>query len=389
MEKVVSVRYCEDYSIEEVSKTLDTCFADIGGLNNIIKPKTKVMLKCNLATNSQPNNAKTTHPSVVIAIAEKLAKLGASCVIADCPESSGMLNKIYETTQMLYASNQGNAELNLDETVTEENIDGVKTKKLTLMQLVNEVDYIVNIPKLIIDPTFVVKGAVDNLFGLVPSEMQDILKDRLMLPKDYNNYLLDILSVVQNKTILNILDGVVASEIDGTQRIMNVIMTSTDTVCLDAVVYNMLGLDTKDYSLFQEAQKRNFFDLSTDIVTVGDNLAIFKKQDLMLVPADPDGQKSKFSAKKRKQIYLSSQQRPKVYTNKCKGCKKCFLACPVGAISENRDENGEIYAKINLGTCINCLRCVRTCPYQAINVVTPIKYKNMRAKIDKRLTRKK
>ena len=121
------------------------------------------------------------------------------------------------------------------------------------MQLVNEVDYIVNIPKLIIDPTFVVKGAVDNLFGLVPSEMQDILKDRLMLPKDYDNYLLDILSVVQNKTILNILDGVVASEIDGTQRIMNVIMTSTDTVCLDAVVYNMLGLDTKDYSLFQEA----------------------------------------------------------------------------------------------------------------------------------------
>ena len=385
MKNNVSVRYCEDYSIHEVADALDKCLEDIGGLNNIIRPKSKVMLKCHLSTNNQPNDAKTTHPSIVIAIAEKLAKLGANCIIADCPESTSDLSKIYETTQMLYASNQGNAELNLDETVVEQEIDGTKTKKITLLQLVNDVDYIINIPKLIIDKTFVVKGAVDNLFGLVPSEMQDILKNRLFLPKDYNNYLLDILSVVNSKTVLNILDGVVASEIDGTQRIFNVIAASKDAVCLDAGVYNMLGLKLEDYSLFQEADKRQMFDLKTGIDIVGDSMELFKKQDLILPPKDPDGQNTSVSAKKRKQLYLLTQERPNVDINKCKGCKKCFLACPVNAIMEGRDENGEIFAKISLDTCINCLRCVRTCPYQAIGVVMPLKYKNMQAKIDKKL----
>lgn len=389
MEKIVSAHYCEDYSIKEVSATLDKCLEDIGGLFNLIKPKSKVMLKCHLATNNQPNDAKTTHPSIVIAIAEKIAKLGASCIIADCPENSSDINKIYETTQMLYASNQGNAELNLDERVSSIDIDGVKTKKLTLLNLVNDVNYIVNIPKLIIDKTFVVKGAVDNLFGLVPSEMQEILRNRLFLPKDYNNYLLDILQVVQDKTILNILDGVVASEIDGTQRIMNVIIASEDAVCLDASVYNMLGLNTEDYSLFQQANMRNMFDLTKPFKLVGDSIDIFKKPDLQLPPKDPEGQNSYLSAKRRKQLYMSTQERPKVDLTKCKGCKKCFSACPVGAILEGRDENNEIYAKINLDSCINCLRCVRTCPYQAINVVIPNKYKTMRSKIDKRLVDKK
>lgn len=388
MKKVVSIRYCEDYSIYEVGNVLDKCLEDIGGLNNLIKPKSKVMLKCHLPTNNQPNDAKTTHPSIVIAIAEKLAKLGANCIIADCPESSGVLNKIYETTQMLYASNQGNAELNLDETVVEQNIDGVKTKNITLLQLANEVDYIINIPKLIIDKTFVVNGAVDNLFGLVPSEMQDILKNRLFLPKDYNDYLLDILSVVKQKTVLNILDGVVAGEIDGTQRIFNAIIASEDAVCLDAGIYNMLGLDLEDYSLFQQANIRQMFDLKAGIELVGDSLELFKKQDLDLPPKDPDGQNTSLSAKKRKQLYMSTQERPRVDIDKCKGCKKCFSACPVQAIAEGRDEYGEIFAKINLDTCINCLRCVRTCPYQAINVVVPTKYKNMRTKIDKKLSKK-
>lgn len=381
MKNLVSLHYCEDYSTKNVKDCLESCLEDLGGLNSLIKSKSKVLLKCHLS-NNEPNRAKTTHPSVVVAIAEKLAKLGASCIIADCPEESGDINKIYETTQMLYASNQGNAELNLNDLVKQVEIDGVMTKKLTLLSLVDDVDYIVNIPKLILDKNFAVKGSTDNLFGLIPSEMQEILRGRLVLPKDYNNYLLDILSTIQDKLVLNILEGIVASEMDGTQRIMNAIAVSQDSVCLDECAYNICGLNRKDYSLFVEAEKRNLF---APAKIVGDKPIRFAKDNLDTPAPDPNGEMTDIKKSKRKQLYNSTQARPKVDVTKCKGCKRCFASCPVEAIEEGRDVYNEIYAKINREKCINCMRCVRACPYQAINVVIPSKYKTMQSKIDKRM----
>lgn len=383
MKNLVSLHYCEDYSTKNVKDALELCLEDLGGLSNIIKSKSKILLKCHLS-NNEPNSAKTTHPSIVIAIAEKLAKLGATCVIADCPEHSNDIHKIYETTQMLYVSNQGNAELNLDDSLKEIEIDGVMTKKLTLLSLVDNVDYIVNISKLILDKNLVVKGSTDNLFGLIPSEMQAILRGKLVLPKDYNNYLLDIVTTIGDKLVLNIMDGVVISEMDGTQRIMNFVATSQDSVCLDECAYNICGLNRKDYSLFVEAEKRNLY---TPCKIVGNQTSKFLKDNLDTPAPDPNGEMTDIKKSKRKQVYNSTQARPKVDTSKCKGCKRCFASCPVGAIEEGRDEYNDIFAKIDLSKCINCMRCVRACPYQAINVVIPAKYKTMQAKIDKRLKR--
>lgn len=384
MKNIVSLHYCEDYSTKNISDALDLCLDDLGGLYNIVKPKSKILLKCHLATNSHPNEAKTTHPSLVISIAEKLAKLGATCIIADCPANSLDVNKVYETTQMLYASNLGNAELNLDERLQEIHIDGKMTKKLTVLQLAQDVDYIINMPKLILDQNFAIRGATDNLFGLIPSEMQEILRCKLFTPKDYNNYLLDIFDTFKNKIVLNILDGVVGSEMDGTQRIMNILAVSQNPVYLDALIYKILGLSTEDYSLFHEAKHR---EISLESCTfLGDELQNFKKENLALPLPNIEPNIPQNLAKKRKQIYLSTQQRPCVDASKCKGCKRCFSSCPVEAIEEGRDEYNEIFAKINLDKCITCLRCVRACPYQAIDVVIPAKYKTMQAKLDKRLT---
>lgn len=46
----------------------------------------------------------------------------------------------------------------------------------------------------------------------------------------------------------------------------------------------------------------------------------------------------------------------------CNGCHACYNACPVHAISMQRDEEGFLYPVINPELCIGCGKCDKACP---------------------------
>lgn len=378
MNNKVSISYCEDYSRKNVEESLDKCLTALGGLATFIKPKMRVMLKCNLHNKFKPDDALTTNPVIVAVLAEKIAKLGASCVIVDSADSCNLyaIDRIYETTGMLKVSNEGNAELNNNFNVFKLDYDGVMTKQLTLLYAVNECDVIINMPKFIVDNNGM-HFAIDNLFGLVPSEMKLILKNRLFNEDKFNNFLVDLYENIKYKLVLNIMDAVVSQEANNSQRIMNCILASENLFALDKVCYQLINCNPNEHSLFKILEKRNHLSLNEQITVLGTNLELLVKQDFCL----PQSKKVDFNKSK----YYAYQKRPIIKPNLCKGCTRCIKACPTGAIVEKRDKFNEIYAEIDYSKCINCLKCVQSCPYSVIETKVPGKYKTLSTKLEKRM----
>ncbi len=47
---------------------------------------------------------------------------------------------------------------------------------------------------------------------------------------------------------------------------------------------------------------------------------------------------------------------------RCTGCAACYNACPAGAISMQRDEEGFLYPKVDNDRCLHCNACANACP---------------------------
>ena len=96
---VVSKNRCERYDHETVSRAIGKALEDIGGIEDLIGPGGRVLLKPNLLSAKAPQRAVTTHPMIVQAVAEKVRSLGAVPFIGDSP--GGVLRgvrRVWENT---------------------------------------------------------------------------------------------------------------------------------------------------------------------------------------------------------------------------------------------------------------------------------------------------
>ena len=80
MSKVSIVR-CPDYS--DTRKAIAEAVELLGGLKDIIHPGDRVLLKPNILAASPPENAATTHPSVVASMCEFVLQAGGKPIVGD------------------------------------------------------------------------------------------------------------------------------------------------------------------------------------------------------------------------------------------------------------------------------------------------------------------
>lgn len=376
MNNQVAIKYINNYNTEHVQKTLLDIFSSLNA-SKLIKQNSKILIKIDAGIDENPDKAVTTHPAVVQGMINILTDLGAQCIIADSPAKQYSLNgldKIYFETGMLEVANSTKSELNHNLAVCKVEIpNGIKTKSATLLEVVEDVDYIVNIGKLHYDQQLGMYGVADNIFGLVPGDIKQLVLNRLTTVEDFNNYVIDLVSKLQQKIILNVFDGVVALESNESQRMLSCLAMGENMFSLESVINTIIGRDSAD-TIVKTASKRGMIDFENQYTIVDGELQKFVLDDFDFgeITNASNLHTNKCS---QKRYFNRTQQRVVIDANKCKGCGRCASICPANAILMKYDKNGELYAKIDYTKCIFCNKCFTACPYSVADLKTPIGYK--------------
>ena len=380
MSKIVTLEYLNDYETEGLRKAVENSFENFN-IKNKIKPNMTILIKPCLLNAVTKDSGETTHPAVIRAVVDCLSKLGAKCIVADSPYkkfNEEHLSEVYITTGMLGMANLTKCELNQSLKTSDFEIeDGVKTKGVKLLDIINDVDAIINIGKIKLDENLGYVGSTANIFGLIPGEMKTIVLNRLRTLGDFNDYVIDVYEKIKDKIMLNILDGVVALESNKTQRMLNCLAMSDNSYSLDAAVLDILEINYKN-TLLKQANERELFDIDKPYKIVGEKVDKFKVDDFFMIDFDCHTE-----IKQPKGYFKTHQQRAFIDKDKCKGCKICSKICPTNAITMKLDKNNELYAEVDYKKCIFCKKCLTACPYSVVRNKTPFAYKIIMKEIEK------
>ncbi len=385
MNNNVSLRTLESFDLKAVESAVRECFADIG-IERIVRPKMRVLLKVALPESVHPDLALSTHPMVLRGIINILTELEVDVVVADSPYGKYTdVNQedVYLNTGMLEVANTTKCELNRDlSTCQLETPSGVRTKSLHLLNVINNVDAIINVGKIKIDDSLGYLGICANMFGLVPGEIKTQIIKRTETYKDYNNYIIDIIEALESKLVLNIADEVVAVERGNTQRLLSCIGMSENPYALDSAFIKMIGMDYKN-TLLKQADARGYINIDSPHKIVGDKLDKFVIADFQLPEQDEDTKVNLDSALSQKSYYCNNIEHVTIKGKECKGCTVCSKVCPVNAIIMRYDKEGELYAEVDYKKCIYCMKCYNACPYRVIKIKSPLGYKQTIKQINK------
>ncbi|MDI6917718.1 MAG: DUF362 domain-containing protein [Thermoplasmatales archaeon] len=337
----VSIVKCNDYSTMKnaIKQSLDL----IGGLGRIIKPNDRVLLKVNLLMAKKPEQAVTTHPSVVKAIIQLVKEKDGIPFVGDSAGGAGLTDKAFEVSCIKKVAEEENAELlNFERTGT------YRIKGLNIAKPLLDSDVIISLPKLKTHTFTFFTGAVKNFFGGIPGKQKSELHSKYPKLNDFSNMILDIYSAVKPK--LGIMDGVLGMEGDGPSNgevvKSNVILSSFDCVSLDYVSSALIGYNPMGIATTRLAYERKLGETES-IEIVGEKIENVKID--FRKPVSEDAKENVV---------------PFVDKEKCAQCLTCVSICPVNAINIINDD-----ITFNRTKCIRCYCCSELCPEGAIRLV--------------------
>jgi uncharacterized protein (DUF362 family)/Pyruvate/2-oxoacid:ferredoxin oxidoreductase delta subunit len=366
MNKIAIVQ-CADYQQDNVDRAVRESLDLLGGIGCYVRPGAKVLVKPNLITVRRPDEAATTHPTVVKALVQIVQAAGGLVTIADSPGgpfSRKRLAEVYAASGITQVATETGARLNYDlSAVNLPHPEGRLLKGVTVIKAVAEADVVITVSKLKTHTLTGLTGAVKVAFGAVPSPLKT--EYHLRMPKigDFSQALLDICSLV--KPCLTVMDAVVGMEGEGPSagdpRPTGAILASADSLACDVAAAALVGFDPLAVSTTRAAVGLGLTSgRLADVELVGDPLAelrvsSFKPASTWLVANTI----SEFLLGLYGRV---AGPRPVMDSN-CNGCRTCLRNCPPQAIVmvDKRPV-------VDYGQCIRCFCCQELCPQQAVTI---------------------
>jgi len=375
VKSTVSLVKCRSYDYAGVRSAVERSIENLGGLGRYINKGDRVLLKPNLLIRKKPEDACTTHPAVIKALAEILIEYGSRVVIGDSPGgpfSSVYLNSVYKQTGMEWAAKESGAVLNSNTKSFEKaNPRGLLLKKATLAEMLCETDKVISVAKLKTHGLMTYTGAVKNMFGLVPGITKAEYHLNMPGTGDFADAMIDVCLCVD--PVLSFIDGIVGMEGDGpsagTTVESGVLLSSPCPYRLDMAACSLIGFGTNEVPLLRRLAERKMISADmSDIEYAGDSpdsLGVRR-----FIPPKSHGVRD-FNETKAPGIikkFLSRfvQTRPFVSNVLCSGCGVCKESCPAGIIKIDGSK-----AKIDYKSCIRCYCCQELCPQKSVGIKRP------------------
>ncbi|MBA7560313.1 hypothetical protein ES708_01938 [subsurface metagenome] len=367
----VSIVRAHDYDYAEIYAAVGKGIKLIGGLAKIVPPGSKVFVKINhLPPPSPAEKGIITHPVFVEVVLGLLKEAGADITVGD-DITSGAGDGFQVSGFRQMCQRAGVRLTNLREAGFVETVcNGHFLDKVYLSKISLDADVIINLPKLKTHSLCVFTGGVKNMYGNIPSGLRQKFHAEYMRSEDFSQVLTDIFSTIRPQ--LTIMDGIIAMEGEGpaagSLRRLGVILTSQDTVAVDAVATKIIGLNPMDIHTTRYSDERGLgIGNLQNIEVIGERIDDVMVADFKL-PAGVVNTLARRMPRVLPRFILDQLSiKPSVIEHRCSGCSECEKICPVGAISVS----GET-AKIDYGICIQCMCCHEVCRFNAIVPKQPI-----------------
>ena len=373
MANMVSLHRCESYDEGAVKAAVLRQIDGLGGLGKYISPGERVLLKVNLLMKKKPEDATTTHPAVVKALAEILIAHGCAVTIGDSPGgpfTEGMLRGIYAASGMERIARETGASLNRNcSAASRENPDGLLLKKLIVTDMLNDADKVISVSKLKTHGMMTFTGAVKNMFGTVPGVVKAEYHMNMPRYDDFADALLDICLCAN--PVLSFMDGIEAMEghgpSGGRARKMNVLLASDSPLALDKTACAVISLAEERVPVLYRAAARGLCGEGlADIAFTGEPWESFAVTDFDIPPVRKP---MTYKAMPKPVLRFANrhlQPRPVFDRKLCVGCADCAKNCPAKVI-RMRDKK----PVVSLEGCIRCFCCQELCPKTAVSVYRP------------------
>jgi uncharacterized protein (DUF362 family)/Pyruvate/2-oxoacid:ferredoxin oxidoreductase delta subunit len=333
-----------------------------------------ILLKPNLLGAWPPERAATTHPEVVRAVIRWIKQYNPKKIYLS--DSSGTA-KMGVTENAMKISG-------LKAVCEEEGVEGIPFEKterkiyqvpnpleleeITSSKLLEEVDLIINLPKIKTHGQCLLTCCIKNMFGTLLLGNKAKTHARSARIERFSAALADIYSV--SKPNLTIVDGYLCQEGQGPSAgdvvKMDVILAGYDPVALDTVVCEITGINPKDVIHLKMSEKKGLGTMDLENIKIIGNSTKevyrkFKKPKIRPVSAPLPRWLAKYIANV---VFRASV---KFNPDKCRLCGTCWENCPGNAIippEQMKKGNTPTWIKKN---CIMCYCCVELCPYEAVN----------------------
>jgi len=368
--KNISLRGCESYDYDKLYKQLSGAITDLGGLDKYFNKGDKILLKVNLLMKRRPEEATTTHPTFVKALADIIVENGMQVVIGDSP--GGPYNKnalagIYKVCGYEDIVKEGITLNHNYNSFTSHCDDALLMKHIETIDLLNDVDHVISVSKLKTHGMTKFTGAVKNMYGTIPGLKKAEYHYTLPAIEDFSNMLVDV--CLNAKPVLSFMDGIVGMEgagpSGGEPREVGIILAADSPYHLDVVACQVIGVDPISVPTIKRCIERNIVEKSyNDIKMLAEDIDKYYIDNFKIPNISGVGLlKNKVPNWLDRFVDNIIKPKPVINYKSCVKCGECALCCPAKTIEM---VNGS--PKIILGECIRCFCCQELCPVKAIDI---------------------